>query len=337
MSEQSSPTETYKKPKFRSPPYPYIPLGKSIERASEIYQQAQHHLVPKHVLASCWGYGMKSSGLVQTAAALKQFGLLRDQGSKEQRRFQLTDEAIRILADPDAKSIKRVNAIKQAALAPVVYATLWEKYGVSGLSGSMDNTMISYLTLDMKDEGSAPYSPKSAKEVLDGYKKTISYSGLTLSDILGDDTQENSNSRSSEASSASLPEIKIGDWIQREKEGVFTFPTAQKVRHIDEQNDMTWVFIENSESGIPIDEIVLQKKSSQIAEPLDKPPVLSLQNFSDGTVENDIDTSTWKEVTNIDDGVVTLIMPANISEQSYHDLNDWVELILKKAKRRAGV
>ena len=45
----------------------------------------------------------------------------------------------------------------------------------------------------------------------------------------------------------------------------------------------------------------------------------------------------WREVTDLDDGDVILTLPETLTADSYHDLKDWMEIILRKAKRRAGV
>jgi hypothetical protein len=42
-----------------------------------------------------------------------------------------------------------------------------------------------------------------------------------------------------------------------------------------------------------------------------------------------------QEVFNLDEGPVTLTVPATLSEESYADLADQLELFLRRAKRRA--
>jgi hypothetical protein len=43
-----------------------------------------------------------------------------------------------------------------------------------------------------------------------------------------------------------------------------------------------------------------------------------------------------QEVFNLDEGPVTLTISATLSEESYADLADQLELFLRRAKRRAG-
>jgi hypothetical protein len=42
-----------------------------------------------------------------------------------------------------------------------------------------------------------------------------------------------------------------------------------------------------------------------------------------------------QEIFNLDEGSVVLTYPASMSAQSYQDLADYLELFLRKAKRRA--
>jgi hypothetical protein len=176
MTDES--TKSDKQPRFRSPPYPAIPLGKAIERASSLYQKALHHPVPIAVPAKAWDYAEKSSGLFGTLAALKQFGLLVDEGTTDKRRFKLTDAAIRIVRDQDPNSEKRKSAIRSSALSPKIHAELWEKYGTDGAADAMDVALKSYLTLDRSDEGAAPYSDAAADDLIAEYRQTLSSAGL---------------------------------------------------------------------------------------------------------------------------------------------------------------
>lgn len=185
-----------KTPRFRSPPYPAISLDKAVERAAELYAKSLHHAVPIAVVASSWGYGEKSSGLFGHLAALKQFGLLSDEGSGPKRRFKLTDGAVRVVRDPDPHSEKRRTILATAALNPKVHAELWSRYGAAGASGSMDIVIKSYLTLDRADDGGAPFSDNAADDLISEYKQTIAYAGLmngglqVSPDVSSDDNDE---------------------------------------------------------------------------------------------------------------------------------------------------
>src|SRR5581483_7794224 len=78
-----------------------------------------------------WGYKEKSSGGIQTIAALKSYGLIQDSGSGDNRKLQLTPLAIRILLDQRQVSPEREQAIKEAALAPAIHRKAWQLWGTS--------------------------------------------------------------------------------------------------------------------------------------------------------------------------------------------------------------
>jgi hypothetical protein len=44
-----------------------------------------------------------------------------------------------------------------------------------------------------------------------------------------------------------------------------------------------------------------------------------------------------QEVFNLDEGPVTLIFPSSLSEDSYQDLSDRIEIVLRGLKRRSAV
>jgi hypothetical protein len=167
--------------RFRSPPYPSIDLAKAIDRARTLYGKALHHPVQSNVLADAWKYGIKSSGLWATAAAMIQYGLLTDQGSGDSRRFQLTDSAIRIIKDADPASEKRSEAIKRAALAPQIFRELWDQFGGADIS---DVVVRNVLTLDRREAGKAPFSDEAAKDIIAAFKSTIAFAGVVSSDTL---------------------------------------------------------------------------------------------------------------------------------------------------------
>jgi uncharacterized protein YwgA len=208
--------------RFRSPPYPSIDLAKALERAHQMHNKALHHPVQANVLADAWAYGIKSSGLWATAAALIQYGLMTDQGSGNSRRFQLTDTAIRILRDADQNSTKRWDAIKRAALSPAVFAELYTNFG-SG-DGLSDAVIRNFLTLDRHEAGKAPYSDASANDLLRAYKATIAYAGIADSGSLPADDEDK------EGDDLEVPSSEIDDPKAAPKDKKFDKPPPDQKR-----------------------------------------------------------------------------------------------------------
>jgi hypothetical protein len=198
------------KARFRSPPYPALPLSKAIERAKQLYAKALHHSAGPAVLGEAWGFRGKSSGLWATVAALIHYGLVKDEGSGDKRKFTLTDIAMRIIRDSDLNSEKRKQAIARAAISPRIHSELLDKFGAN--SNVSDLMIRNYLILDRADEGKAPFSDQSADEVIRIYRDTMAYAGVadsgsipnSLEDI-GDDAQGGSNGDDHNPASGDVP------------------------------------------------------------------------------------------------------------------------------------
>lgn len=160
--------ETASRPKKeRSPSFPFISLRKAIERAESLY--AGHRREPARLVAVAptWGYGAKSSGLLQTVAALKQFGLVDDLGSGEDRKIQITDLARLILADQRPGA--REKAVKEAAKLPKLIAEYIEKWVPDRPT---DSHCISELHLDRG------FTADAARAFLKIFDETVAYAGL---------------------------------------------------------------------------------------------------------------------------------------------------------------
>lgn len=166
--------------RFRSPPYPSIPLSRAIERAKQVYAKALHHPVGAGVIGEAWGLGLKSSGLWGHIGSLLQYGLLVDQGSGDKRKFNLSDAALRITRDADPNSPKRREAIQQAALKPPIFRELWDLFGTADSDALFKN----HLVLDRQEAGKAPFSDAAAADVIKAYRDTISFAGLMQSDSI---------------------------------------------------------------------------------------------------------------------------------------------------------
>lgn len=124
----------------RSPNFPYLSLTASIDSAQKLYNSAKGNPVYISDAAADWGLSPTSSSLRRYTSALKSFGLLKEEGSGEERKVWLTEQAIRILSD--ARPGVRDELLSQAALYPPIlheYATKWssgrpnDKHAISTL------------------------------------------------------------------------------------------------------------------------------------------------------------------------------------------------------------
>lgn len=164
-----------RRPKDRSPFFPFITLEVALERAKQVYAQERRSVVPYLRLVKHWQYTEKSSGALQTIAALKQYGLLKELGgSALARQFQLTDLVFRILVDQRPDTSERDKLLREAALLPPISAEVHSQWG-----GELPNesTLIHFLVVEKGFLDSA--APKVAKILQENHRfaKVVSENG----------------------------------------------------------------------------------------------------------------------------------------------------------------
>jgi hypothetical protein len=165
--------------KERSPSYPFISLPKALDRARAFDEAHRRNPTRLAAVAETWGYSSSSSGLLQTASALKAFGLLEDSGRGNDRKIQLTDLAQRILHD--TRPGARDAAIKEAALKPRLFAEYADKWLPSRPS---DSHCLSELRLDRG------FTEGAAGMFLRSFDETVTFAGLRNGDDLSPTLKE---------------------------------------------------------------------------------------------------------------------------------------------------
>jgi len=165
--------------KERSPSFPFIPLEKAVWRAGALLEAHKREPARLSSVAATWGYAPKSSGLQQTVAALKQYGLVEDTGSGEDRKVSITELARRILVDqrPGAKEA----ALKEAATLPRLMGEYIPRWVPDRPS---DAHCISELELDRGFNG------EGAKLFLRVFDDTVAFAHLSNSDSLSESQLE---------------------------------------------------------------------------------------------------------------------------------------------------
>jgi hypothetical protein len=169
----------FKIKKDRSPSFPFIPLDKAIWRLEAFAEHHKRSAARLVAVAPTWGYAIKSSGLLQTIAALKSFGLLEDMGSGEERKIKISELGWKILFD--ARPGERERAVAEAALRPRLIA----EYANEWLPGRpSDAHCISELHIDRG------FTPEAAKVFLRVFDETVSFANLKATDRVSDVTPE---------------------------------------------------------------------------------------------------------------------------------------------------
>lgn len=160
-------TEDFENRRQRAPSFPFISLKRAVDRVRDFNVQFDRYAVMVSEAVKAWGYEPKSSGGLQTIAALKAFGLMEDAGSGEARKVKLSELALRILHDERPGA--RERAIKDAALRPRLISDLWNHWGVRRLP---DSACVSELTFERA------FPPEAARKFLSIYDETIGFARL---------------------------------------------------------------------------------------------------------------------------------------------------------------
>jgi len=68
-------------------------------------------------------------------------------------------------------------------------------------------------------------------------------------------------------------DVRKGDMVQWECRGSFIFPTPKKVEKVIESDSGTYVFVEGTSTGIPVEQIILiEKAEAEEDEPAEPSP-----------------------------------------------------------------
>ncbi|HEY2546454.1 MAG TPA: hypothetical protein VGI46_10340 [Candidatus Acidoferrum sp.] len=300
-----------KRKKMRSPEHPFINLETALKRAKQFYDVAIRNAISITSAIKGWGYAEGSSGGLQTTAALISFGLLKDEGSGEKRKLQLTQLALRILLDERPDSVERMQFIKQAALMPKIHKQLWEKWG----SARPNNIEIRHV---LAVEWEPPFNTKSVDDFIAEYEETIRFAKL---DDAAPETKQEENA------GPYIP--KVGDWVQWEVNGSLQLPEPLRVRQLTP--DGQFAMLEGSNTGIPIGQLIEEKQPATAAtitqvETRPSAPVAP-------AVPSVAGARMQKDVFSLTEGEVTLFWPSPLSADSMEDLKAWLALVQKKIAR----
>jgi len=164
-----------KKKRVRSPAYPAIDLATAIQHAGRVYQHEKRSSAPVAVVAADCGLDIKNSSGMRLIAALKQFGLGIEEGSKEDRHLRLSDAALDILLAESDNAQERVAAIKKAAMGPKVHRVIWDHF-----KGELpsDASLRSFLVRKLE------FNDAHVDGFIRLFRSTIAFANLPDSDIM---------------------------------------------------------------------------------------------------------------------------------------------------------
>ncbi|MXZ13734.1 MAG: hypothetical protein F4Y78_07015 [Candidatus Dadabacteria bacterium] len=181
--------------------YPFISLKKALERVQQLYDKEGKHQSAQHIAAEHWDYSERSSGVRQTIAALRAFGLIDKSDKHNPGGIQLSELALRIILDKREDSTEREQAIKASAIKPKIFREMWGKWGSDGLPS--DNNMAHFLIFDKKS------NEKAASNIVRIFKETITFAGLVNSDFITEDEKDETEETETEISEGASGVVDI--------------------------------------------------------------------------------------------------------------------------------
>jgi hypothetical protein len=149
----------------RSPAYPAISLPNAIDLARKLWNAQRKHEAHIDSALKALGYNSRNGAALRAIAALNHYGLIEDSGGGDDRKIKLSECAQDILhlAENDDR---RQKAIQASALAPSIYAALWERYG----EHLPDDSAIKPFLV--RDKG---YNDSMVENLLADYRATLEF------------------------------------------------------------------------------------------------------------------------------------------------------------------
>lgn len=312
----------------RGPSYPAVTLEQAIERAQVFYGHERRNSAPTSAAAKHWGYSESSSSWRIVLSALIQFGLMEDHGSSANRFVKLTELALDVLLDsPD--SPKRLDAIRIAVRLPKLYGEILNKWSADELPS--DQTLKYFL---LREKG---FNAGSVDSFIKDFRVSIFFAKLDKPSIIHSSipTTATLDNGKNEATITDQKEVPaLGDLVQWESGGRLMFALPAKV--IGSSPDGAFLFVEGSPTGIPIEEVTVIQQATVTAGTSAAPPQRDQNNFPSMPANLQLTRPAMgikQDTFSLDEGQIVLQWPAQMSESSYEDFKDWVELQLRKIKR----
>lgn len=303
--------------KDRSPSFPFISLREAMQRLEAFDQTFGRHAAPASKSGLAWGMKENSSQAFQTLAALKAFGLVRYEGSAQDRLALLTDDA-RTYLRAQQDTIK-FEVIHRIATKPAQFQKFWSVWGADR---PPDPVCLDDLVLKHA------FTDSAAHNFLKVYDDTISFARLS-----DDDTVD-------EGSDEFATKFSVGDLVNWEVNGQMQWVKARNIVAVDQHDDGNLFYKVQGEGAdetgwIPVEQAIEHQATTPSGPPAGSrsfaPPAAITPDVGVG---NTPEEGFRKAVFPIDDGDVTLLFPRGISTDGLDELGQYLQIFLKKEKKK---
>ena len=234
---------------IRSPSYPSMSLAEAIASVRKIEAVYRTNVVDRAQAARLIGYTSISGPSNMALASLAAFGLLERAGKGETR---VTSRAKSLLYPDTAE--EQDTAFRAAAMEPPLYCELAERF--SGVAVPPEDGVVAYLN----KQG---FNPSAIRPAARAYLQTM----RQLEERRGSE----SHGHTPPSAQTSLPPrsnpatrefggATVGDLIQWESDGALRLERPLRVRLVTP--DGQWVAVEGSETGIPMDQVIVEERGA---------------------------------------------------------------------------
>jgi hypothetical protein len=271
---------------IRSPAYPNMSLGEALDQVGKIDRVYRNSNVDRVDAAKLIGYSGLSGPANKALSAFAHYWLVERAGKGMMR---VTARAKAILHSDTAA--EKLDNLRSAAFEPDLFRELQERF--PGIIPPYEGVET---FLNRKGFNQTAVRP-AAKAYLDTLL-FLEQSGVTESH--GNEEQSDADSeRPDDGGKPKFGGARVGDLIQWEINGVLQMETPMRVRLVDEVDGRLWVAVEGSETGIPMDQVIVEERAA--------PPPADAPRFKIEAVKPKEDESLtlaegWKEERLIDDG-----------------------------------
>ena len=237
----------------RSPPYPSISLREAVDGVGEIEGKYRSAPVDRTVAAKLIGFSALSGPANKALAALSSYGLVQRAGKGE---IRVTERARAILHATSDEEKRR--SLREASSEPRLFRDILERF--PDIKPPKDG-VLAYLAR----EG---FNQNVINRAANAFLDTMSYieeESVTESHGSTEDAMRESGASGGNAATSAHSGARVGDLIQWEPQGVRQFKEPRRVRLVTEDGE--WVAVEGSETGIPMNEVIVKDRASAPATP----------------------------------------------------------------------
>jgi len=307
----------------RSPNYPYYNLQTAVQKIRTLYKEIGRHPVGIDVLVSRLGHTAKSSSGKKSLAALRAFGFIDDTKVGRDQLVKLSGRALDIAADYKEGESEWVQAVRAAARSPKIHGVVLDRY-----KGALppDDELRRYL-VRVYDP---PFTDAGANDFIAELRSTLEFAQRYGSSV---DTQKNGNAPEDLAR-----KVQVGAYVQWTSQGIDRFPEPLKVAQIVTGPDgKEYAYVEGEyEGALPVEQLTVENAASTETPPVQLPPNPYFKRRQQ-LPPDELQEGFASERKKLDEGHAEIRWPDELSEDSYYELEHWLEGVLSRARRKAGI